>query len=230
LSISAGSGDDVFDASALGGGLSVTFNGGEGFDVIAVETGAGDDQLVLAGAHGGPFTGDPVQVTVNGVVDSFQLLHVEAVSIDTGAGDDEIDGSGLSADVAALSAHAGSGNDRLLGGGGADTLDGGSGDDTLAGGAGADVISGGAGADRFVFAAGDAGSDTLTDFRGHGANADGDLIVLNGFSDHSFADAVANGHIAQVGGDVVIGDAAGTIVTLQHVALASLHANDFLFG
>ena len=57
-----------------------------------------------------------------------------------------------------------------------------------------------------------------------------DRIVLNGFSDHSFADAVASHHIAQVGADVAISDDAGVIVTLQNVSLASLQANDFVFG
>ena len=57
-----------------------------------------------------------------------------------------------------------------------------------------------------------------------------DLIVLNGVSDHSFAEALANGHIVQAGADVLVGDASGSIVTLANVSLSSLHASDFLFG
>jgi hypothetical protein len=55
------------------------------------------------------------------------------------------------------------------------------------------------------------------------------VVSLAGFSDHTFEQAIADGHIAQSGADVVISDGTSVVATLQNVSLASLHANDFLF-
>ena len=61
-------------------------------------------------------------------------------------------------------------------------------------------------------------------------HAGSDHIDLIGGADHSFADLVANGHISQVGVDVVITDGAGTSLTLTGVDLGALTSSDFLFG
>jgi hypothetical protein len=67
-------------------------------------------------------------------------------------------------------------------------------------------------------------------FQAHGAGAQGDVVALSGFVDQSFAQAVADGHIAQSGGDVVVSDGTHIVATLQNVLLSSLHANDFAFS
>jgi len=81
--------------------------------------------------------------------------------------------------AAALTATGSTGNDVIIGGSVASTLNGGAGidritggagNDVITGGTGADILTGGAGADRFVFASGDTGTpsatnfDTITDF------------------------------------------------------------------
>jgi hypothetical protein len=70
----------------------------------------------------------------------------------------------------------------------------------------------------------------IQDFQAHGSTASGDVIRLAGFSDHTFDQALADGHIAQSGADVVISDGTSIIATLQNVSLAALHANDFMFS
>jgi hypothetical protein len=62
----------------------------------------------------------------------------------------------------------------MLGGKGADALYGGMADDILIGGHGTDFMSGGGGADRFVFYAGDLGSDRIADFE----PLEGDVLDL----------------------------------------------------
>lgn len=68
----------------------------------------------------------------------------------------------------------------LTGNGGANTLSGLDGSDTLDGGAAADSLTGGNGNDVFLFKAGQANGDTITDFHGNGGAA-GDSITLQGY-------------------------------------------------
>ena len=73
-------------------------------------------------------------------------------------------------------------------------------------------------------------SVVIQDFQVHtGGLHQADTISLVGFTDHSFDQLVANGHIFQSGADVVISDGTHAFAALQNVSLASLHANDFLF-
>ena len=74
----------------------------------------------------------------------------------------------------------GSGNLAGTGNGLANKLFGNSGDNTLDDGAGADRFTGNAGNDTFVFHAGEAGGDVVTDFAGNGAAA-GDSLKFIGF-------------------------------------------------
>jgi Ca2+-binding RTX toxin-like protein len=136
----------------------------------------------------------------------------DLLSIKSGAGNDTIDASKLPAGTMAL------------------TLDGGAGNDVIIGGAGDDTLIGGSGNDKFKFTFGVGGHDVITDFQVHGATAQGDVVGLAGFSDHTFDQAVADGHIAQSGADVVISDGAHIVATLQDISLDSLHAQDFLFS
>ena len=92
------------------------------------------------------------------------------------------------------------------------------------------TLDGGAGNDTFVFTFGTNGHDVVQGFQAHGAGAQGDVVALASASDHTFDQAMADGHIAQSGADVVISDGANVVATLQNIALASLHANDFHFG
>jgi Ca2+-binding RTX toxin-like protein len=108
----------------------------------------------------------------------------------------------------------------ITGNAGNNVLAGLDGNDTLIGGAGRDTLTGGAGNDTFVFGPG-FGRDTVTDF------APGSDVLQ--FDSRVFADA---GQVlaasVQVGADVVITCDAYNSVTLKNVALASLHAGDFL--
>ena len=141
--------------------------------------------------------------------------HADAtdlLSIKAGAGNDTIDASKLPAATMAL------------------TLDGGAGNDVIIGSASNDTLIGGSGNDKFMFAFGQSGHDVILDFQVHGASAQGDVVALAGFSDHTFAQAIADGHIAQSGVDVVVSDGTDIVVTLQDISLDSLHAQDFMFS
>jgi Ca2+-binding RTX toxin-like protein len=154
-------------------------------------------------------------ITVSGLAEQVTIAHAEAsdlLLISGGTGNDTIDASTMPAGTMALALNGGDGNDTVLGGGGNDVLVGGNGNDT------------------FVFKFGASGQDVIQDFQVHGAGSQGDVIRLTGFSDHTFDQALAGGHIAQSGADVVISDGTNIFATLQNVSLASLHANDFMFA
>jgi Ca2+-binding RTX toxin-like protein len=70
------------------------------------------------------------------------------------------------------------GNETLIGTSQADSIDGGAGNDTIIGGAGADIMTGGAGADVFLFANGDTGTPTATNFDTITDFGTGDIIDL----------------------------------------------------
>jgi Ca2+-binding RTX toxin-like protein len=210
------------DFNALGGADNIVVNDltGTGVKQVAID---------LAGVLGGN-TGDGAAadtVTVNGNPGNNQITVTNsgtALVVD-----------GLSAQVTVD--HAEAANDRLIinGSAGNDTINAsavasGMAPLTLAGGAGNDVLIGGAGNDTFLFTFGDAGKDVVQGFQAHGVSAQGDIVALAGFADQSFAQAVADGHIAQSGADVAISDGTHVVATLQNVLLTSLQANDFAFG
>src|SRR3954469_10546376 len=121
------------------------------------------------------------------------------------------------------------GNDTLIAGSSQSVLDGGNGNDilkgsgtadVLIGGRGADIMTGGNGPDTFLFGP-NFGNDVITDFKPHN-----DVIQF----DHSLFASFADLHAADDGhGNTVITYDASDTVTLQGVALANLHASDFLF-
>jgi Ca2+-binding RTX toxin-like protein len=118
-------------------------------------------------------------------------------------------------------------NDTLLGGNGRDFLAGDAGADRLVGGPGNDQMSGGAGDDNFVFYRGASDADMITDFSaGPGSE---DVISLYGFGGQigSFVDILAAAE--QVGADVVIDFGGGDVLTLERIAIANLHPDDFVF-
>jgi len=192
-------------------------------DIVTATGRASADHIVVSGSAGSAsVTGLPGGVSVSHA-DFFDQLVVAG-----GGGADQIDATGFTGDLT-LTLQGQEGNDSLKDGSANDSLSGGAGDDTISTGGGFDTISGGVGNDRF-FADSGQPRDIIVDFQAHGTGADADVLVLSGFSDHSFAAAVANGHIVQSGADVLVGDASGTAVLLQNVLLTSLHANDFIFG
>ena len=161
----------------------------------SVETGAGNDTVIVLGGATAQTTG-PDQVDLGDGTDTLVLdfstaseriatffqvgqlrmgasgdvvvgfSNAEQFDVRGGSGDDSIAGAG--------------GADTLSGGAGADTLNGGAGTDTLIGGLGADLLLGGAGADTFVIAPGDstvAASDALSDF-----TSGSDRISLTGLT------------------------------------------------
>jgi len=142
---------------------------------------------------------------------------------------------GLSAQVTVDGAESDKDSIVVVGLGGKDTIDA----SALAagqiklvidGGSGNDTLIGSSGNDTFVFHSGTSGHDIVQDFQTHGAGTEGDVVALTGSPDHSFDQALADGHIAQSGADVVISDGPNIIAMLQNISLASLNANDFLFS
>ena len=115
-------------------------------------------------------------------------------------------------------------NDMLIGTNAADVLDAGAGNDIIIGLGGTDQLTGGVGNDRFVFSTG-SGADRIVDFTA-GVGTD-DVIELRGFGIHDMVELRA--HAAQIGGNVVIDLGHGDSITLEHVDLANLSADDFWF-
>jgi Ca2+-binding RTX toxin-like protein len=115
-----------------------------------------------------------------------------------------------------------SGVDAIDGLGGNDTISGSGGGDIIVGGAGNDTLTGGAGNDTFIFKTG-FGQDAVTDFV---AGAASDDVVE--FRDGLFADVNAILAAASTSGNntIITVDQQNTI-TLQNVALANLHQDDF---
>ena len=120
----------------------------------------------------------------------------------------------------------GSANDNLTGRGNQDdVIDAGAGNDRIDGGGGDDTLMGGLGHDTFVFRRG-FGNDTITDFSNGLDNRDAILLSRDMFAD--FDDL--QGHVEQVGMDVVITVSASDSITLQNVELMHLSINDqFVF-
>jgi Ca2+-binding RTX toxin-like protein len=213
--------------STVGGADNVTVNDltGSGVKHVAIDLGsqgAGDgqaDTVTVNGTAGNDHIGlmaSGTVVTVSGLSAQVTVDHGEAgdlLAINGGAGNDTIDASRMPAGTMALMLNGGDGNDTIVGGAGNEILVGGSGNDTFA----------------FNFNASGHGHDVIQDFQVHGTSAQGDVVRLTGFSDHTFDQALADGHIAQSGADVVISDGTNIVATLQNISLASLHAHDFMF-
>jgi Ca2+-binding RTX toxin-like protein len=214
------------DLATLAGTDNITVNDltGTGVKHVAIDLGSQGtsdgvtDTVTVAGSAGNDrinVTAAGTVVTVGGLSAEVTIDHADAtdvLSINAGAGNDTIDASAIRAGTMTLS------------------LNGGDGNDTITGSAGNDILFGGGGSDTFVFTHGSSGHDVIQDFQVHGTSAQGDVVRLVGSSDHTFDQALADGHIAQSGADVVVSDGTSVVATLQNISLASLHAHDFLFA
>jgi Ca2+-binding RTX toxin-like protein len=178
---------------------------------------AADDVITISPGGGG--------LTVSGLATPVTIPLAEGASgpvvVNGLAGNDVIDASSVPAGQLRMTFIGGAGNDIILG-----SQD----DHTIIGGDGNDVLRGGAGYDTFVFDSGESGNDVIQDIQIHGASIHGDMVALAGFSNHSFGQAVADGHIAQSGANVIVSDRTGIVMTMQNTSLLSLSAQDFRFN
>jgi Ca2+-binding RTX toxin-like protein len=162
------------DVTNIGIDLRGPNGGGDGAaDTVTVNGTQGDDVVAVAGDAGG--------VSVFGLQPSVNIFFQEQandrLTLNGLGGDDLIDATGLEADGIQLTMNGGLGNDRLLGS---------EGDDLVNGGDGNDVALMGAGDDTFVWNPGD-DNDTLEGQDGfdtllfNGANVDEQInIFANG--------------------------------------------------
>lgn len=201
-----------------GGGGADLILGGFGNDTL--EGGAGADDM------GG---GEDFDVVSYGTSGSAVRIALWNPGLHTG----DAAGDNIRADIEVVSGtnfndtiEGSASNNNLRGADGADRILGGGGNDTLWGQLGNDTLTGGTGDDRFVFEIA-GGADTVTDFVGGAGASDSILLVGFGTAFDTFAEVleVAN----QVGANVVI-NFGGSTLTLNNVNLASLNADDFLYG
>ncbi|WP_135467794.1 calcium-binding protein [Crenalkalicoccus roseus] len=111
----------------------------------------------------------------------------------------------------------------LFGGDGDDYIEGGGGNDTLVGGAGENVLTGGTGADLFVFHAGQAQGDIVTDFNA----LEGDRLLFLGYG--SLAGGARFEHIGGFAWEIRSWDGLIVdVITLANGAMPGLA--DWTFG
>lgn len=164
LAVASGMGDDTLDASALGGGMVVNLDGGEGTDALAYRGGVAGDTITLAAGSSPGTEGHALYVDLNGAGSQVNLTSVETLVVDLGAGDDRVAANSYNG-PAALAINVADGDDTVFGGVRADTIAGGRGADVIDGGFNADVVNAGDGDDRITWNAG-GGSDVIDGGRG----------------------------------------------------------------
>ena len=149
-----------------------------------------------------------LDVTVNGVVTTFNTSDVKGVVASGGNGKDDLEVSEANgAFDAPVTLVGGNGNDILVGGSGDDVLSGQNGKDKLAGGAGNDSLAGGRGNDS---EGGGAGDDNMSGGAGNDSldGGDGNDAISGGRgSDHITGDAGDDNISGGAGDDNVDGGA-----------------------
>lgn len=171
--IYGGDGFDTASYASAGGAVGVFLSATGGF----ASGGAGNDQLfsiesVIGSDFGDVLSGNDATNTLLGGRGNDIIAGNGGLDIIKGeAGNDDLRG-GSGGDIML----GGDGRDKMSGGSGSDVMSGGDGDDRIRGGDGLDQLTGGAGADLFVFAGGDTGADTITDFE-----VDTDRIIFDDF-------------------------------------------------
>jgi Ca2+-binding RTX toxin-like protein len=195
-----------------------------GVDTLVLEgIGAGDlsfswtgtvSENLVVNVGGGP-AGDTITLLQHGVAAS----RIEKIAL-SGLG--TMDFAVSAASGAQLNGTANA--DLLFGLATNNTISGAGGDDILVGGAGNDAMTGGAGSNAFVFRSG-FGRDTISDFKaGLGVT---DIIEFDSDLFANFNAVLAA--TAQSGANSVITLDGDNTLTLQNVAVSSLHADDFRF-
>lgn len=233
---------DLGNDTVIGNAVANELSGGAGDDSLIGF--AGDDTLLGGAGADSLFAGSGDDSALGGDGGDFIRAGGGADTLRGGEGDDFLGASNFHD-----RSFGDAGNDTMLGGSGRDTMNGGEGDDQMLGAVGADVLNGGAGNDRlrgmdnhdtltggagddtFIFRSSEdvagADQDVITDFAA-GAGSE-DVVQLIGYSGFStFADVLAAA--SDVGGDAVIALGGGAALTLQGVAVADLHSDDFIFG
>src|SRR5262245_32342770 len=210
----------------------IQFEAKGGVDNIVVndlsETDVKQVAIDLAAIPGSNVGGDgqPDTVTVNGTAGNDNIkVSSNGASVVVEGLSAQVTIAGADPDKDTLTVKGDDGNDVIN----ASALEGGQIKLRIDGGAGNNVLFGSQGNDTFVVTAGESGRDMIHNFQAHGAGMQGDVVELTDFSDQTFDQAVADGHISQQGANVVISDGTNVVATLQNVSLTSLHANDFLF-
>ena len=200
-SLTGGTGAD----SLSGDGGDDTLDGGPGADTLA--GGPGNDTYIVTS------TADTIIELPTGgtdtVLSSSPFFHLadnlEALTL-TGTGD--------------FIGWGNAGANSILGNPGNNDLRGGAGHDTLDGGAGADTLSGGSGPDLFLFQAGQANGDLITDF----------LPGLDHLRFAGFGTPAAGATLLPLGGgDWQIVAAGGAVETLHFANTPAITAADYTF-
>ncbi|MFG6604760.1 MULTISPECIES: calcium-binding protein [unclassified Sulfitobacter] len=183
-------GDDVFHDNTQGGELgrdtvfaglgNDTIQGGNGDDIFHGQAGddlihgrLGNDLIYGGDQYDTVFAGEGNDTVYGG--NGRDIVHLNQ-------GDDVFHDNAQGGELGQDTVYAGFGNDTIQGGNGNDQffgqdgddlilarlgddiVGGGAGNDTLDGGGGNDTLTGGDGVDTFIFNAGDAGTDIVTDF------------------------------------------------------------------
>ncbi len=180
LTIWDGGGNDTYDMSNYGGGVTIDLAPGS-FSITSRSQLAVLDTADGTKARGNVFNamlfnndlrslienaiGGGGNDKIFGNTGNNQLVgNAGKDTINGLAGQDQLLGGGGGDTM-----NGGFGNDTLTGGGGIDTIIGNDGNDRIIGGAGADKVSGGAGNDVFFFASPKDGGDLISDFSATGA-------------------------------------------------------------
>jgi len=242
--------------NVVGSNHSETINGNEQDNVLVgrggddnLNGGAGSDNYDYLGSFGSAFGNDQIfddsgtdGISVNSFSDILNAQHLgndllltltggtirivdhfaghQVELIGDANGNTMVLATGLIGGNAPGIIAGGNGGETLDGRGGDDFLFGGNGSDRLIGGDGNDRLTGGNGQDTFVFGPG-FGHDTITDF------THADRLEFDGGIFQNFQAVQAASQ--QVGNDTVITLDNNNSITLQGVALHSLHASDFAF-
>jgi Ca2+-binding RTX toxin-like protein len=165
--------------------------------------------------------GDLKDLTVSGdgdfvVTNALAATQIRSVNASTSTGAVTFLASNS---VVAVTATAGLGVFTFTGGALADTINGGNAADVLSGGAGADTINGGAGGDNIT---GGTGADIIN------VGSGTDILTLGADAQTAVTTLVVgntSGTVSLTGVDVVTGMAAGDIIDVEGLGLATVGAN-----
>ena len=221
-----------FDDTLIGNFDDNTLNGGDGDDTI--HGGGGKDTLIGGGGRDTLYSDNSLADFDGGTgIDTADFSgrtalspyysHAGGVYVDLSNGVVEYDGGGHHQfGQFGTIVHV----ENVNGTNYSDTLIGDYDSNVLMGNAGNDVLTGLGGNDKFAYALHngvvDFGNDYITDFQIGQDRIQMDHNIFGNF-------AIVQQHMQQMGSDVVISFDANDTITLHNVAMANLHATDFVF-